>query len=84
MNLAEMMCGICTPKTIKLLKTVKEQVNKSRDIPHSQVEILNIVEMPVLPGSSLTIQFQSNMNGPRPAKAVLRKKSKFGRLTLPD
>ena len=67
-----------------LLKTVKEDVNKPRDIPHSQVGILNIVEMPVLPGSSLTIQSQSNMNGPRPAKAVLRKKRKFGKLTLPD
>ena len=41
----------------KTLKTVKEDVNKSRDIPHSWVGILNIVEMPV-PGSSLTIQSQ--------------------------
>ena len=55
----------------------------SRDIPHSQVGILNIVEMPVLPGSSLTIQSQSNMNGPRLAKAVLRRKNKFGVLTRP-
>ena len=66
----------------KTLKTVKEDVNKSRDIPHSWVGILNIVEMPV-PGSSLTIQSQSNMNGPRLAKAVLRKKNKFGVRTRP-
>lgn len=59
-----------------LLKTVKEDVNKSRDIPHSWVGILNIVEMPV-PGSSFTIQSQSNVNGPRLAKAVLRRKNKL-------
>lgn len=60
-----------------------KDLNKSRDIPHSWVEVLNIVKMPIL-SRQIVMQSQSKLKGSRIVKAILKMKKKFGVLALPD
>lgn len=67
-----------------------KDLDKSRDTPHSWVEVLNIVKysillriLPIL-SRQIAVQSQSKLKGSRIVKAILKTKKKFGVLALPD
>ena len=95
--------GIYLPKETKdlyienyktLVKEIKEDTNRWRNIPCSWIRRINIAKMSILPKQSIDSmqslssyqisQFVWKYKKPQTAKAILRKKNGTGGINLPD
>ena len=89
-NLTKETKELYTENYKTLMKEIKEDINRWRDIPCSWVGRVNIVKMVILPNASYrfsAIAYQITngiFHSGQKAKAVLRKKNGTGGINLPD